>query len=791
MKSWINFILNENHVYGSFPSDLRKAKIEADSHLRKMLHVASNMESTSNRSILKNSDKFKHFMIERHRNEIRIQIRSIYLESKIPQQIVSLVENNKLIIRLDKRVHSDIGLQTELLKLFFSFNTFWLRLGLETIFTEDLPSDKSDTLASFIFHRLFQDPSLMGNQKYVQGRNRTVITESGSKMLLQHFLTKLCQFLYIVGVARSVFFEMKIIPCLFKRESSYKSLSDVCAAISRLLISGSCNLPKILSRIGLDLDYRQGFFEEYCFVVNSLPSDLSDGIILGKVIEIIFGMKHNEIISCLRNPCGDRIRKINNVNIEKDCCIDSVSRRISLYSSLAKNPISFERFDLTKAKNLPEHISEYEQLFKLYKLIAERFGFEIHCFDHLTDGRLFRAIWQEYGPYKSEMNEYQESTMMEQIAHAAEEEFGIPASILLSEGMVNVAALPVFAHIFLIRIFEYNQITIAATKIQKAYRVYKQRKISGKTHQQSISLDEKCSRAATIIQVYYVTFFYWKAVPNSGPSVEPDEFWQEVAVEGGAAYFRSWVAHRRKAATVIQANFRSWLARRDFHAIQKKRIKAAIIIQVHFRSWLARRDFHIIKEKRIKAAIVIQAYFRSWLVRRHFHVMQEVRVKAAIIIQKQFRSWLAHRAFHDMQEKLRKAATTIQCFVMGNCPVNQRFSKNFVVLWYISFDIALKASAMEKNTVDSSHMARTLLQKQSALVHRNVRFFRGWFVRRNFVHFRENKITLKEHAFTPNKDIFDEKDLNELMNLWIRYQMLCLQRIDAISSFRRYFGYNL
>lgn len=66
---------------------------------------------------------------------------------------------------------------------------------------------------------------------------------------------------------------------------------------------------------------------------------------------------------------------------------------------------------------------------------------------------------------------------------------------------------------------------------------------------------------------------------------------------------------------------------------------------------------------------------------------------------------------------------------MGNCPVNQRFSKNFVVLWYISFDIALKASAMEKNTVDSSHMARTLLQKQSALVHRNVVKIKIFFTR--------------------------------------------------------------
>lgn len=53
------------------------------------------------------------------------------------------------------------------------------------------------------------------------------------------------------------------------------------AVLSRELMTGSSNLPKTLSRLGLSLDRRQGFFEQFQYHVADPLKDLSNGMILG------------------------------------------------------------------------------------------------------------------------------------------------------------------------------------------------------------------------------------------------------------------------------------------------------------------------------------------------------------------------------------------------------------------------------------------------------------------------------------------------------------------------------
>lgn len=67
-------------------------------------------------------------------------------------------------------------------------------------------------------------------------------------------------------------------------------------------------------------------------------------------------MKHNEIISCLRNPCGDRIRKINNVNIVLEV---AKNKGIDLESSFIFYGI------LSKTSNLPINHFNYPLNFVL------------------------------------------------------------------------------------------------------------------------------------------------------------------------------------------------------------------------------------------------------------------------------------------------------------------------------------------------------------------------------------------------------------------------------------------
>lgn len=51
--------------------------------------------------------------------------------------------------------------------------------------------------------------------------------------------------------------------------------------LSRELMNGTSNLPKTLSRLGVCLDRKQGFFEEFRYHVTDELKDLSNGMIIG------------------------------------------------------------------------------------------------------------------------------------------------------------------------------------------------------------------------------------------------------------------------------------------------------------------------------------------------------------------------------------------------------------------------------------------------------------------------------------------------------------------------------
>lgn len=132
---------------------------------------------------------------------------------------------------------------------------------------------------------------------------RILINDRGAEALLQHFLIKICQFLFIVDKAWRESTVSRKYRCLFVKWSTYKvgifffvkhklppwlikifilqSISDVVATLSRELMTGTSNLPRTLSRLGLFLDRKQGFFEQFQYYVTDLRKDLSNGMILG------------------------------------------------------------------------------------------------------------------------------------------------------------------------------------------------------------------------------------------------------------------------------------------------------------------------------------------------------------------------------------------------------------------------------------------------------------------------------------------------------------------------------
>uniref|UniRef100_A0A1I8A813 Calponin-homology (CH) domain-containing protein n=1 Tax=Steinernema glaseri TaxID=37863 RepID=A0A1I8A813_9BILA len=225
------------------------------------------------------------------------------------------MQSDSVCVRSDKKIFADIGLQAEILQLFLSFHPVWLEIGLEIVTGKKITAGANfiAKTAGLIRTHIISDPAILASKKYALGKTKGIITAEGTKMLHRHFLAKMCHFLVAVELMRS----SSLVPqvkCLFVKNSPYKCFNDVFVVLSREVIAGSTNLPKYLRKIGFAPDFKQGFFEEYDYSVSGdFVRTLSDGLTLGKVVEIVTGCEIDHVIKKLRNPGGDRIRKLGNI----------------------------------------------------------------------------------------------------------------------------------------------------------------------------------------------------------------------------------------------------------------------------------------------------------------------------------------------------------------------------------------------------------------------------------------------------------------------------------------------
>uniref|UniRef100_A0A8R1DIQ7 Calponin-homology (CH) domain-containing protein n=1 Tax=Caenorhabditis japonica TaxID=281687 RepID=A0A8R1DIQ7_CAEJA len=100
---------------------------------------------------------------------------------------------------------------------------------------------------------------------------------------------------------------------IFTKSSCFKCLDDMASDLTKEMLSGSsASLKKAFAKIGFTPSYKQSFVENYDYEAKGFE-DFSDGLILAKLIETIGEMEHGQLLLKLRDPAGDRIRKINNV----------------------------------------------------------------------------------------------------------------------------------------------------------------------------------------------------------------------------------------------------------------------------------------------------------------------------------------------------------------------------------------------------------------------------------------------------------------------------------------------
>ncbi|GMI14485.1 hypothetical protein TrVE_jg9754 [Triparma verrucosa] len=270
------------------------------------------------------------------------------------------VKLDKLAVREDRDMYRDLGLRGHILSLLMSYQTEWLKVGLETMFGEEVVSsfapsasgqpkeldeDEAKKVAEkkrvqmankkqhssqgkstlnrtqralkrFIIERVLGDPELLA--KYTKGKCK--MPSGKFEKLYKQELRKasLRRVLLLVGFldrGRQANV-LERVPCLFTPGATeVKSTKELLNVLCRDFLSGEGNVVKHLGQMGLKVSYEQKFIDEYDFSVSNLAVDLRDGVRLCRMAELLTNDEQRTLSAQLRVPAVSRLQKTHNVKI--------------------------------------------------------------------------------------------------------------------------------------------------------------------------------------------------------------------------------------------------------------------------------------------------------------------------------------------------------------------------------------------------------------------------------------------------------------------------------------------
>ncbi|KAK5970708.1 Calponin- (CH) domain-containing protein [Trichostrongylus colubriformis] len=591
-------------------------------------------------------------------------------------------------------------LQTTLLRLFLSFHPAWLHLGLETVFntTINVRDDEVfiQVIIRFIMQRLFADPKILKNRKYAYGSGKLVLTERGREALNCHFLAHTALFCYFVETAKAASI-IKPNPRMFTRNSAFKCLDDVFAELSREVLSGGgASLNRAFAKMGFKPTYKQGFIDDYCYSVKSF-ADLTNGVIIGKIVELVTGCNPGSIMGRLRNPCGDRLRKIGNVKTclqvatekgvdvggikaesvvagSKDTLLELLWKLVGVYVSVdderklrrASLALTHTNGGLGVKYGAVSADAKGEQLvLHVCKQIGLHLGIEVDQLDDLRDGRVLSG-----------------ESLFLKVANAAASDLDIPWGLHNSIGLFTV--------FYLSGLFSIREVHDAAVRIQRSYRSYRFFKTL------KILLQDARSGARTsgvydrssLLKTYVVSpIGGGGAQISKSNTVKGEEARRALGeVQEKIELDKSMTSHEKEqhgrniilsdSAVKIQRAFRRHQLRTRSRVQRQQRWaeykRAATVIQRAFRRHQLRARLRVERQQRWAkytwAATVIQRAFRRHQLRTRLRVERQQRwaeyTHAATVIQRAFRR-------HQLRTRLRverqqrwaeyaRAATVIQ-----------------------------------------------------------------------------------------------------------------------------------
>ncbi|XP_060083344.1 abnormal spindle-like microcephaly-associated protein homolog [Ylistrum balloti] len=304
---WLNFVLTPaeeyQHSNKQVKVDAGALSVEAS---RASVKLAPSKEVLSIRA----------YTARRRLNQLRRGACNLFQTKEIIcviQKLEAEIESLRLVIRKDKKVHADLGMKQDILDMILSFNPLWLRIGLETVYGEMIPMQNNTDVISmsrFIVTRLLSNPDIAS--EYCHPTVPHLYRDGYAEAIAQHLLKKVFMLIYFLDKAKS----HRLInhdPCLFCKDSEFKSTKAMLIQFSRNYLSGEGDVTKHLGYLGYVVTHQQTSMDEFDYAVTNLATDLRDGVRLTRVLELL--TNHWDLSRSLRAPAISRLQKVHNMEV--------------------------------------------------------------------------------------------------------------------------------------------------------------------------------------------------------------------------------------------------------------------------------------------------------------------------------------------------------------------------------------------------------------------------------------------------------------------------------------------
>ena len=250
---------------------------------------------------------------------------------KIRDVLEREIVKGRLQIRPDRDMYADLNQRKTILELLIkSYETPWLRLGLETLFGQAIepgmqskspsknrldlrPMGKSTlsrmqvTLRDFIVNRVIFDAAVLA--KYTKGKCKVPsgqFEKDYKDEMRTLILYRIMVLFFFLDQAKR---ENLLEQTLFRRKSTQKSSKQMLGEFCRMFLASTGDIAKQLAKVGLRVYHVQEPLDEVNFTVQNIATDLRDGIRLGRLAEILTSSTYQSLLKELRIPAVSRLPK--------------------------------------------------------------------------------------------------------------------------------------------------------------------------------------------------------------------------------------------------------------------------------------------------------------------------------------------------------------------------------------------------------------------------------------------------------------------------------------------------